>query len=63
MNPIELPHPSDLSACERAAQITVILAAAIVRSQLALAEECEKVRLGLSPDQSVHVTPYQEELS
>jgi hypothetical protein len=57
---IELSPPSDMSASARAAEITTILAAAIVRSQLAQAVKQRDVGLGLLPDQRVHTTPYQE---
>jgi hypothetical protein len=60
MNNIELSPPSDMSASARAAEITTILAAAIVRTQLAQAVKQRDVGLGLLPDQRVHTTPYQE---
>ena len=60
MNTIELSHPSEMSASARAAEITTILAAAIVRTQLAQAVKQRDVGLGLLPDQRVHTTPYQE---
>jgi len=49
-----------MSASARAAEITTILAAAIVRTQLAQAAKQREVDLGLLPDQRVHTTPYQE---
>ena len=60
MNNIELSPPSGMSASARAAEITTILAAAIVRTQLAHAVKQREVDLGLLPDQRVHTTPYQE---
>lgn len=60
MNNIELNPPSEMSASARAGEITTILAAAIVRTQLAQAAKQRKVDLGLLPDQRVHTIPYQE---
>ena len=60
MNNIEINPPSEMSASARAAEITTILAAAIVRTQLAQAVKQREVDLGLLPDQRVHITPYQE---
>ena len=60
MNNIEINPPSEMSASARAAEITTILAAAIVRTQLAQAVKQRDVDLGLLPDQRVHITPYQE---
>ena len=60
MNNIEINPPSEMSASARAAEITTILAAAIVRTQLAQAAKQRAVDLGLLPDQRVHTTPYQE---
>jgi hypothetical protein len=60
MNNIELNPPSEMSASARAAEITTILAAAIVRTQLAQAAKQREFDLGLLPDQRVHTTPYQE---
>ena len=60
MNNIELSPPSDMSGSARAAEITTILAAAIVRTQLAQAAKQREVDLGLLPDQRVHTTHYQE---
>ena len=61
MNNIELNPPSEMSASARAAEITTILAAAIVRTQLAQAAKQREVGLGFLPDQRVHTTPYQQE--
>jgi hypothetical protein len=60
MNNIELNHPSEMSGNARAAEITIILAAAIVRTQLAQAAKHGEVDLGFLPDQRVHTTPYQQ---
>jgi len=60
MNHIELNPPSEMSASTRAAEITTILAAAIVRTQLTQAARQREVDLGFLPDQSVHTTPYPE---
>ncbi|MEF8735718.1 MAG: hypothetical protein V5B35_03655 [Candidatus Accumulibacter necessarius] len=60
MNNIELSPPSEMSASARAAEITTILGAAIVRTQLAQAAKQREVDLGLLHDQRVHTTPYQE---
>ena len=61
MNNIEISSPSEMSASARAAEITTILAAAIVRTQLAQAAKQREGDLGLLPDQRVHTTPYQQE--
>ena len=61
MNNIEINPPSEMSASARAAEITTILAAAIVRTQLVQAVKQRDFDLGLLPDQRVHTTPYQEE--
>jgi hypothetical protein len=60
MNNIEISSPSEMSARARAAEITTILAAAIVRTQLAQDAKQREFDLGLLPDQRVHTTPYQE---
>ena len=60
MNNIELTSSSEISACARATEITIILAAAIVRTQLAQAAKQREIDLGLLHDQRVHTTPYQE---
>ena len=60
MNNIEINPPSEMSASARATEITTILAAAIVRTQLAQAVKQRDVGLGLLPDQRVHTTPYQK---
>ena len=60
MNNIEINSPSEISASARATEITTILAAAIVRTQLAQAAKQREVDLGLLPDQRVHTTPYKK---
>ena len=60
MKNLELASPSEISASARAAEITTILAAAIVRTHAAEPIQRE-VGLGFLPDQRVHTTPYQEE--
>ena len=60
MNNIEINPPSEMSASARAAEITTILAAAIVRTQLAQAAKQRESDLGFLDDQRVHTTPYQE---
>jgi hypothetical protein len=61
MKPIELPPPTSLSAAQRAAEITRILAAAIVRTQRSQAEKQRAVDLGLPPSQRLHTTPSTKE--
>ncbi len=61
MKNIELTSPTAMSATARAAEITSILAAAIIRTQLAQAEKQREFDLGFLPDQRVHTTPYQQE--
>ena len=59
MTTIELPSPSEMTPVARAAEVTSILAAALVRT-LAPPEATEgAVCLGFLPDQRVHATPYQ----
>jgi hypothetical protein len=60
MKHIELTHPSEMTASSRAGEITLILAAAIVRTQLAGSDKQREVELAFTPYQSVHTTPYQE---
>ena len=57
----QLTLPESMSPRERAAEITTILAAAIVRTQLAQAAKQRESDLGFLDDQRVHTTPYQEE--
>ncbi len=61
MKNIELTSPTVMSATGRAAEITSILATAIVRTQLAQVEKQREVDLGYLPGQRVHTTPYQQE--
>jgi len=61
MNHIELSSPTMMSAPARAAEITSILAAAIIRSQLAPSPGQREVVLGFLPEQRVHTTPYPQE--
>jgi hypothetical protein len=61
MENIELKSPSVISASARAAEITTILAAAIIRTQLSQATEQRQFGLGFLPDQRVHTTPYPQE--
>lgn len=63
MKPIELASPSEMSASARAGEITAILARAIVRALVSNESKQRKVGLGFLPDQRVHTTPYQQELS
>lgn len=60
MKHIELINPSEMSASHRAGEITLILAAAIIRTQLAGTQKQREVELAFTPYQSVHTTPYQE---
>lgn len=62
MKNIELSSPWEMSASARAGEITAILAAAIVRSLVAKEQKQSVVGLGFLADQSVHATPYQQEL-
>lgn len=60
-----LPNPDTMSAEERAAEVTTILAACLLRISTAHQEKPEQkacdseVRLGFLPDQRVHTTPSQ----
>ncbi|CAK0743017.1 conserved hypothetical protein [Gammaproteobacteria bacterium] len=58
-----LPPPAAMSATQRAAEITQILATAIYRAQLAKTPNHKErqVGLGFPPAQRVHTTPYQPE--
>ena len=61
MTTFELPSPSEMTPAARAAEVTSILAAALVRT-LAPPEVTESaVRLGFLPNQRVHATPSQPE--
>ena len=63
MKPIKLTHPEQMSARQRAAEITYILAAAILRThasgQAATDQNERQVGLGFSGHQRVHTNPYQ----
>lgn len=61
MKTLELASPAQMSAAARAAEITTILAAAIVRTLQEPAEKQCEVDLGFVPEQRLHTTPYQEE--
>ena len=65
MKPIKLIPPEQMSASQRAAEITSILSAAIMRihasGQAATEEKQRQVGLGFSGHQSVHTTPYPTE--
>ena len=61
MKNLELASPSEISASARAAEITTILAAAIVRPRAGDDQNQREVGLGFLPDQRVHTTPYQKE--
>ncbi|AXW63320.1 hypothetical protein CJO94_01060 [Ralstonia solanacearum] len=58
---MELPCPSQISAGERAAGTTTILASAIVRTLTAPHAIDRAVGLGFVPDQRGHATPDQRE--
>ncbi|MBA3058760.1 MAG: hypothetical protein FP823_12825 [Rhodoferax sp.] len=63
MKPIKLTLPEQMSARQRAAEITSILSAAIMRThasgQSATDQIERQVGLGFSGDQRVHTNPYQ----
>ena len=61
MTSVALPPPGTLSPAERAADITAILATAIVRSWVGEGRPESEVGLGFVADQRVHTTPYQQE--
>lgn len=61
MKNLELASPSEMSASARAAEITSILAAAIVRTLAGDDQNQREVGLGFLPGQRVHTTPYQKE--
>jgi len=61
MTTLEQPSPSEMTPAARAAEVTSILAAALVRT-LAPPQATESaVRLGFLLDQRVHATPSQPE--
>jgi hypothetical protein len=59
MKNIELASPSEMTPADRAAEITSVLAAAIVRTLVTGRPKESPVGLGFLPDQRVHATPYQ----
>jgi len=63
MKPIKLTPPEQMSARQRAFEITTILSAAIMRThasgQAATDQNERQVGLGFSGDQRVHTNPYQ----
>lgn len=61
MNTIELPSPASMSGKARAAEITRILAAAIVRTHVSQTGKQRAVDLGSLADQRVHTAPYLPE--
>lgn len=68
MQSIELRSPHRMSPPERAAEITAILAAAIIRTYGAHPVQAgsetapqSPVQLGFCPPKSVHATPYPKE--
>jgi hypothetical protein len=61
MKKLELPSSAEMSATARAGEIAGIVAAAIVRTHLALAPEQRAVDLGFPANQRVHTTPYPQE--
>lgn len=60
-----LPPPQQMTPAARVAEITAILAAAVVRTHLSQIEHTEREQrdktLGFLPGQSVHTNPYQPE--
>ncbi len=61
MNNLELASPSEISASAPAAEITAILASAIVRIFVARNPKQREVGLGFLPGQRVHTTPSQQQ--
>ena len=61
MKHIELSSPAMMSAKARAAEITAILAAAILRTHVEQSEKRRAVDLGFPPHQRPHTTPYPPE--
>ena len=62
MKTLKLTTPVSMSALQRAAEITAILAAAIIRSHASALDATDPnqihSRLGFSGQQSVHTNPY-----
>lgn len=65
MNNIKLASPSEMSARERAGEITTIVANAITRvivhARVAEEPKDSEINLVFLPHQSVHTTPYPQE--
>jgi len=65
MKTLALPLPQHMSPAARVAEITAILAAAVVRTHLSQIEHTLRAQrdktLGFLPVQSVHTNPYQPE--
>jgi len=68
MKTANLPDPDAMSADQRAAEITTILASGLLRMCMAQNERSSAAprdstfQLGFSAKQRVHTTPYQQEL-
>lgn len=60
MKNLELMPTAEMSAAARAAEITTILAAAIIRTHATGKPKQSANELVFLPDQSVHTTPYQK---
>lgn len=63
MNNLELPAPAEMQPAARAAEITSILAAALLRGADPELPAEQPVRLGFVAQQRVHPTPYPNERS
>jgi hypothetical protein len=65
MKSLALPSPQQMSPAARVAEITAILAAAVVRTHLSQIEHTQRAQrdktLGFLPGQSVHTNLYQPE--
>ena len=61
MNNIELASPTAMSAGSRAAEISAILAASIIRTHSTPTAKQRDVSLAFLPRRSVHTTPSQPE--
>ena len=65
MKNIELNHPQTMAASSRSAEITSILATAIIREHVAAGDVAtakpRAVGLAINGHQRVHTTPYQQE--
>ena len=58
MNDILFAPPAEMSTNARVAEITAILAAAVIRNTVAKRPRQSEVGLGFLPGQSVHTTPF-----